>query len=348
LSARPGTFEEKAPQLEETLRDRKMRAVAKDIFQQLQSQAKVENIWNDPVRHQQQPNVAAMVNGEPITIDALDEECMARHGQGVLEGMINRKILEQACRKRNIAVGEEDLQQEIARAALVGARPKPDGSPDVEAWLEQVTKKQNIPLETYRNDVVWPSVALKKLAGEKVEVSEEDLRKGYEANFGPRVRCLAIVLDNQRRAQQVFDMARKNNTSEYFGDLAEQYSVEPGSQAMRGEVPPIKRYGGQPRLEEEAFALRPGELSGVIQVGDKFVILRCEEHTKPSNVAFETVRRDIYEDLHEKKLRLAMAEHFEALQDASTVDNYLAGTSRSPKQHEKAANLPTLRQVPGG
>ena len=54
------------------------------------------------------------------------------------------------------------------------------------------------------------------------------------------MRCLAIVLNNQRRAQQVFEMARKNNTRENFGELAAQYSVEPGSQALRGEVPPIK------------------------------------------------------------------------------------------------------------
>ena len=102
------------------------------------------------------------------------------------------------------------------------------------------------------------------------------------------MRCLAIVLNNQRRAQQVFEMARKNNTTENFGELAAQYSVEPGSQAMHGEVPPIKKYGGQPKLEEEAFALKPGELSGVIQVGDKFVILRCEGYTKPANVDFAT------------------------------------------------------------
>ena len=44
-----------------------------------------------------------------------------------------------------------------------------------------------------------------------------------------------------------------------------------------------------------------------------------------------------------------MAERFEALQEAATVDNYLAGTSHSPKHRDKApaANVPTLRQVPG-
>ena len=254
------------------------------------------------------PGVAATINGTPITIHDLDEQCIARHGPETLEGMINRKLLEQACRQRNVTLTEADLNAEIARAATVGVKPKPDGSPDVEAWLELVTKKQGIPLDAYRNEVVWPTAALKKLVGDKVKVTEEDLRKGYEANYGPRVRCLAIVLGNQRRAQQVFELARKNNTTEYFGELAAQYSIEAGSQAMHGEVPPIKKYGGQPQLEEEAFQLRPGELSGVIQVGDKFIILRCEGYTKPANVDFASVRNDLYEDLHEKKLRLAMGE----------------------------------------
>ncbi len=165
------------------------------------------------------------------------------------------------------------------------------------------------------------------------------------------MRCLAIVLNNQRRAQQVFDLARKNNTAEYFGELAAQYSIEPGSQALRGEVPPIKKYGGQPKLEEEAFALKPGELSGIIQVADKFILLRCEGYTKPSaTVEFAKVRKEIYEDLHEKKLRLAMAGCYEDLHEAATIDNYLAGTSHSPKRggSTPSASVPTLRQVPGG
>ena len=90
-------------------------------------------------------------------------------------------------------------------------------------------------------------------------------------------------------------MARRNNTAKTFGDLAEQYSVEPGSQKLRGEVPPIKKYGGQPRLEQEAFALRPGELSGIIQIGDTFIILRCEEYTTPEHVEFAAVRGELYQ-----------------------------------------------------
>lgn len=344
VPARPVKFEEVAPKLEVIIRDRKLRSVSQDVFQQLQSNAKVENVWNDPAKREKMPGVAATINGAPIPVSALDEECIVRHGQDTLEGMISRKLLEQACQKQGITVTEQDIDAEIARAALAGVRPKPGGKADVEAWLELIVKKQNIPLDIYRNDIVWPSAALKKLVGEQIEVTTDDLKKGYEANYGPRVRCLAIVMDNQRRAQQVFELARKNNTSENFGKLAEEYSVEPGSKAMRGEVPPIKKHGGQPKLEEEAFSLKPGELSGVIQVADKFIILRCEEYTKPtSNISFATVRDDIYEDLHEKKLRLAMADRLEDLQESAVIDNYLAGTSHEPTEKK----VPSLKQVPG-
>jgi parvulin-like peptidyl-prolyl isomerase len=344
-----------ASQLEELLRDRKMRGIAQDVFHRLQEEAHqkkaIQDVWNDPAKRARMPGVAAMVYDTQITLRELAEECIARHGQEVLDGVISRKILEQACQKQNITVTAAEIEREIAHEALTSVKSRPDGAPDVDAWLALVTKKHGMSLDVYRNDVVWPAVALKKLAGSKIEVSDEDIRKGFEANYGPRVRCLAIVLNNQRRAQQVFELARKHNTSEAFGDLAAQYSIEPSSQALRGEVPPIQKYGGQPDLEKEAFALRPGELSGIIQVGDKFILMRCEGYTQPVSVEFAKVRDEIYHDLYEKKLHLAMADCFDKLQSTAIVDNYLAGTSHSPKGSggtPPAAHVPTLRQVPAG
>ena len=59
------------------------------------------------------------------------------------------------------------------------------------------------------------------------DITEEDLKMGYEANFGPRVRCRAIVLKEPRKAQEVWEKARRKPTVENFGNLAEQYSIEP-------------------------------------------------------------------------------------------------------------------------
>ena len=101
----------------------------------------------------------------------------------------------------------------------------------MKGWLELVTKKQGVSVDVYRRDAVWPSVALQKLVGDKIEVTEEDMRKGFEANYGPRVRCRAIVMDQLRRAQQVWEMARKQPTVENFGELAAKYSIEGSSRA---------------------------------------------------------------------------------------------------------------------
>ncbi len=320
-------------ELEEILRDKKLRQVAQDLFRELQDRAVVVNVLNDPEKSRQMPGVAALINGYAIQIHELAEMCIERHGEEVLEGTIRRRLIEQACRKKNIVVSEADVDREIARAALLNLPARPDGSPDVEKWIQLVTQQQGVSEEIYRRDAVWPSVALKKLVGEKVEVTQEDLQKGYEANYGPRVRCRAIVLNNLRRAQQVWEMARSNLNEDYFGDLAEQYSVEASSRALRGEVPPIQKHGGQPLLEREAFALKPGELSGIIQTGpEQYVILYCLGQTKPVHVEFASVRDLLYEDIHEKKLRLAMAEYFEQLQQSATIDNFLAGTTQSPKK----------------
>ncbi|HYO25636.1 MAG TPA: peptidylprolyl isomerase, partial [Lacipirellulaceae bacterium] len=144
------------------------------------------------------------------------------------------------------------------------------------------------------------------------------------------VRCRAIVLGAMRRAQEVWDKARRNPSPEYFGDLAEEYSIEPTSKALRGEVPPLGRHGGQPQLEEVAFQLQEGQLSGIIQVNDKFVILRCEGRTERVEVDEAEVRDLLYRDIYEKKLRMAMSLKFEEINSRARVDNYLAGESHAP------------------
>lgn len=348
-----------AKQLEEAIRDQKLRNAASGIFRKLQDAAKVDVFFGDKARRDQAPGVAAVIQGpagaEQISLRELAEECITRHGADVLEGTINRRLIEQACKKRNIVVTEADMDEEIARAAALVLPPMPDGSPDVKEYLKQATGEQNVPLEIFRRDSIWPSVALRKLVG-KVEVSEEDIERGFQANFGPRVRCRAIVMNDMRRAQEVWDKARSRPTADFFGELARQYSVDAASGSMGGQIPPVKRFGGQPALETQAFELAPGEISGIFQLDGKYVILFCEGRTDPLQVSKEEVRKELHDDIYEKKLRIAMAKYFQNLQDTATIDNYLAGTVRQPKKQttpapaasgvRPAGYVPPVRQGP--
>ncbi len=317
------------PRLAEEIRERKSREAANDVFRGLQQKSRVENIMNDPARSAAQPGVAALVNGQPIMVDEIRRTALDRYGRDVLEILITRTLVKQALEKQRIIIAQADLDAEVARAALSLGFKKADGSPDIDAWLDRMTREEKVPLKHYMEDIVWPTVALKKLTG-GVPVLQEDLDKAFQATFGPRAKCRIVVLDTQRRAQEVWQLARQNPTPEAFGALAETYSVDPTTRALRGEVPPLQRFGGQPTLEREVFALKPGELSGVVQIADRFMVILCEGFTEPAAVSFDEVRDELYDDIFEKKQRIEMARHFTHLRESAAIDNFLAGTSQSP------------------
>jgi parvulin-like peptidyl-prolyl isomerase len=278
------------------------------------------------------PDVVATVNGDRITMSELGAECLLRFGEEVLESEISQLLLKQALQAANLTVVQPDLDAEMQHAAELAGVVDQNGNADLKKWVETITKDQDVSAAQYVHDSVWPSAALKKLTAQEVQVTEEDIRKGFEANYGERVRCRAIVLGNMRRAQEVWDKARKNPSPDFFGDLAEEYSIEPTSKALRGEVPPLGRHGGQPQLEDIAFQLQPGQLSGVIQVMDKFVILRCEGRTERVDVDEKDVRDILYRDIYEKKLRMAMGQKYDEIHDKARIDNYLAGTTHEPEK----------------
>ena len=322
-------------ELTHSIQQAKLQRQADEIFGELEKKANVERVFLDAEARARHPGVAALVDGHKLTIRELKEECIERHGKEILEGMIQRRLLEQTCQTNGIEVSQEELDAEVARGALAMGKTTDDDQPDVAAWLAEVTAEGGMTEETYMKSVVWPSAALRKLVEEGVEVTEDDLQKGFESSFGPRAKCLVIVLTQERQAQKVWELARSQPTRENFQHLARQYSVEEGSKALGGEVTPIRKHGGRPELEKEAFALKKGKISGIIQMEGSYVILYSDGMTKPIDVKYNEVKDQIETDLLEKKMRVAMATEFSKMQATAQIDNYLTGVSQSPPD-EKA------------
>lgn len=331
-------------ELAETITEQKLRGVANTLFKQLQDSATIQNVYNGgPRLRESMPGVVATVNGDPVTMKELGRECLARHGEEVLEIEISQVLMRQQLKADGITISPTDLENEMRHAAVLAGVVGPDGEADLPRWKQVATAEQQIGYQQYVRDSVWPSAALKKLTSGRVEVTEEDLQKGFEANFGEKVRVRAIVMGSLRRAQEVWEKARQNQSLDYFGDLAAEYSIEPSSRSLRGEVPPVRRFGGQPQLEEAAFALADGELSGIVQVGDKFLILRSEGRAESVGVTLAEVRTELQRDIFEKKLRLTMSQEFDRIRSSARIDNYLTGTTQSPAAKKGTAQASRRR-----
>ena len=97
-------------------------------------------------------------------------------------------------------------------------------------------------------------------------------------------------------------------------------------------------------IEREAFSLAAGELSGVVQMSDRFMIFLSEGYTEEVKVDFTEVRDELYADIHEKKLRIELGRCFNHLREGASIDNFLAGTSQSATE----AAFSTPRNEPSG
>ncbi|MDE0817143.1 MAG: peptidylprolyl isomerase [Pirellulaceae bacterium] len=309
--------------LRDQITENHLRSYSATIFQKLQDAAKITTLYDKPSMKDSHPGIVAMLNGQQITVRDLAEECIKRYGTDVLEGEINRQLLEQHLTAANKTVEQQDLHDEIARAAVSRGYETVDGKADVNAWLKDVTKQDGVTVSIYVKDAVWPSVALKKLVHDSINITTADRQKAFEANYGERVEILAIVLNNQRRANMVWELANNNSTDYFFGELATQYSIEPVSRANQGKVPPVRLHGGQPVLEEEAFSLATGELSGIVAVGGKYIIMRCLGRTVPVVDELEDVRVELDSYLLERKLHAAMTTKFDAIRDSANIINYM-------------------------
>ncbi|MFO1002225.1 MAG: SurA N-terminal domain-containing protein [Planctomycetaceae bacterium] len=244
-----------------------------------------------PAESEAQKTAFARVNGEAITYEALAKECVAKHGKEVLENMISRTIIRQACAENGVTVSEAEVDQEIVEIS------KKFGLA-VDQWYKMLEAERGLNAEQYRRDIIWPMLALKKLAGKEVTITREMLKMAYEDNYGPRVKARMIVLDNPRRATEMWEKI-KNNPDD-FESLARDYSVEANSRALGGTIPPIRKNseGTHEALPGCVPVQRSWRNLRYHSGGpSQYVILKYEGRTEPIEHSTEDVEAQLHAEL---------------------------------------------------
>jgi foldase protein PrsA len=266
----------------------------------------------------------ARVNSELIAYDTISEECMQRYGKDVLESYINRTIIDQACRRAGITITQAEVNAEIVKIAK-------KFDIDAKNWLQVIQSERHLSPMQYKEDIIWPMLALKRLAGNEVQISEEELQNVFTREYGERVKARMIMCDKLQRAQEAWNLVQKDPAS--FGKVARERSIEPTSKSLDGQIQPIRRFAGNDIVEKEAFKLEDGQISGIIEASTpeqrRYVILLCEGHTTPivKSINETGIREQCHKILEDEKTQVAVAKVFERLKKQAQVDNFLTNTS---------------------
>jgi len=279
---------------------------------------------NDPI---------ATVNGQPITRRQLANECVARHGVQVLDTLIARALIDQAIEGEHLEVSASEVNAEIVRNAAAAGLNRDD-------FLRALSKERNLSPRQYAQQIAYPAVALRKLAEPRVEVTEEDIDKAFQAYFGEKLICRMIMVKSLDRAKQVWNKVRENPGA--FERLAREHSIDQDSRAVGGLLnTPIVRYAEPLHVSKSAFEQlvdgdpddpehKPadGDFTGPIQLSKEAWLILKRERLEPG----QDVDRDdpslveqMTATLRDAKLKAEMQTVMEELYEQAAIQNELTG-----------------------
>jgi len=287
----------------------------------------------------------AVVNDQIISRQQLADECVARKGKEILETLINRALIEQALKAQKKEVTAAEIDQEIDSVAGRFGIGR-------DAWLRTLDKERGISPYQYARDVIYPSVAMRKLSEDRVQVTEEDLKQAFETHYGDKLRCRLIMVDKLGKAQDIWEALRKNPAG--FEKIAQEQSMDLATRSLGGLLgEPITRHAQPKNVSDAAFAQlldgdpndkdpnhkpKDGDFTGPIQAGEgAWLILRREE-VQPAiaNVSLENemIRRKMHEIVYDNKLKEAMGDVFGDLVKKAAIENKLTSSVKLANEEQ--------------
>lgn len=298
------------------IRERKLAIEIAAFFKSLKEQARPSVLLKKRDRqgpaagHPSPGDAVAYIHGNvAITREELGEFLIARYGAEKIEFLVNRRIIDAECAARGVAVSAEEVEAQVEKDLKVY-------NVDARHFEKELLGKINKNMYEYREDIVRPQLLLRKLCQGRAKVTEEDVKKGFEARYGEQLECRIILWPHDQVKYAMAEYARLRDSEEEFARKAKA-QPSPTLAAHGGKIPRFGRHSlGDDSLEREAFRLRKGEVSTLIGTAQGQVVIKCDERYPPdARVKLDQVREAISADVLERKVQLEMQVAFKELKD---------------------------------
>jgi hypothetical protein len=263
--------------------------------------------------------VAYLFGTVMISREELGEYLIARFGAEKLQYLVNRRIIDHACKEKGVTVTTAEVEQALGedlKTLNVNAK-------DFEEKVLKTTYRKT--LYEWKEDVIRPKLMMRKLCLPLVQVTQEDLERAFKAYFGEKVQCRMILFPLTEK-HQAFKVYEKIRDSEDEFMRAARTQASPQLAASAGKIPPIGwNTTGNDLLERAAFRLRPGEISEIVETPEGCVILKCDARFPPDTTKqLENERAMLMKEIVEKKLTMeVIPRYFDELQKTASAKLFL-------------------------
>jgi len=255
-----------------------------------------------------------------------------RFRSDALRDIIEEELLFREAKLRGIKV-EKDIIEKVIEANI-----KRLGSKKA---FNEALKREGIDLKQFKERVKRRQMVLAVLKGIATdsEVKDEELKDYYEKNKNRfkrpesmhlyhiyiKVEPSATDEEWKKKMIEAEEILKKIRDGEDFGTLAGKYSqddyrIKNGDMGVvhRGQLNPVE-------LEDAAFSLKEGEVSGVIKTIYGFHILKAGKKTGEEILSYDQVKERLKREFTEKRFEEKKKELLDRLKKQFTVIIYETG-----------------------
>ncbi len=243
-----------------------------------------------------------------------------------LENLINRQLLQQAAAQAGVEVTPEAVDERIAKISEQFTSP--------EVLKERLTAA-GVSEESFRRQIT-EALKIEKLLEERSPVpgvTEVEIEEFYTANPDnfqepEQVQAAHILIavgpedteeQKEEKRRQLDEIKEKiEDDDAEFAEMAKEHSTCP-SASSGGDLGTFGRGQMVPEFEEVAFALKPGELSDIVETQFGYHLIKVDEHKEARTTPLEEAREKIENFLQNQQREKVVVGYLTSLRNGASI-----------------------------
>ena len=294
------------------------------------------------------PEKLALVNGTVITREFLDREMdqiqqriagtgrhlddtqLARVEKVTLDNIIGAELLYQESKKSAIKVDPAEIDKQLDNIKKSYADEKA---------FNNVMKKMNLSEEMIRTQI-GRGLAIQQFVNtrfvDKATVTEAETKAFYDNNPEKfkqpelvKASHILIKVDpkdgeagKKASRKEIEKIHKRLEKGEDFAELAKQFSQGP-SNVKGGDLGYFSRGQMVKPFEDTAFALKPGEISDIIETQFGYHIIKVTDKKEEGTIEYEKIKDRLMEAMKQDKVKKDLGDYVAKLREKAKVEVFL-------------------------